>query len=81
MAYKLSLPPQAKIHPVFHVSQLKQAVGVSGSVQQLPPTLTESLDLDCRPEKVLGIRNKITGNHTDSEVLIKWEGLPENEAT
>ena len=38
--YRLILPPTSQIHPVFHVSQLKQALPVKHQVVELPSSLT-----------------------------------------
>lgn len=40
VAYKLELPSTTLIHPVFHVSQLRRARGISTSSPLLPPQLT-----------------------------------------
>lgn len=77
VAYKLQLPQSAKIHPVFHISQLKKAVGLGHTPTQLPAHLTSDLILEVEPENLLGVRN----SPSSTEVLVKWKGLQDFEAT
>ena len=53
VAYKLELPSYSKIHPVFHISQLKKLIGPAVQPQQLPTCLEENLELHVQPEQVL----------------------------
>lgn len=77
VAYKLALPAHSKIHPVFHVSQLKLAVEPNTPVQELPLILSSSFEWHAEPEELLSIRRSKNGQQT--EVLVKWSGLPEFE--
>lgn len=74
--YRLVLPEHARIHPVFHVSQLKKLVAANKPNQQLPEFLTAEWELTVRPQKVLEVRKLLNGN---LQVLIKWANLPEHE--
>lgn len=56
VAYRLDLPPEACIHDVIHVSQLKKVVGQQIQVQSSLPTLSDSFEWVIEPEEVLGIR-------------------------
>lgn len=78
VAYRLALPEGSKIHPVFHISQIKKAIG---NKQAAATQLTVEGELKTEPERLLALRNKSNGENIIVEVLIKWEGLQEFEAT
>ena len=79
VAYRLDLPPEAMIHNVFHISQLKLKLGKIQHIQHLPPALTEDFELQVEPEAVLGVRwNSEMGAN---DWLVKWKGLHDSEAT
>ncbi|XP_044476613.1 uncharacterized protein LOC123204119 [Mangifera indica] len=76
VAYRLALPSTSKIHPVFHVSQLKRVLGAAIQPQPLPGCLSGDLELQLQPEALLDTRYSKTGH---LQVLIKWHSLPDCE--
>ncbi|KAI0519445.1 hypothetical protein KFK09_006893 [Dendrobium nobile] len=78
VAYRLRLPPTARIHPVFHVSQLRKVVGEHAVSPELPSTLSEDMEVTHEPLAVEGVRINEKG---EKEVKIRWSGLPDYEAT
>ncbi|CAA7036029.1 unnamed protein product [Microthlaspi erraticum] len=76
VAYRLQLPPDSKIHLVFHVSQLKPALGSSHQVSALPASFATSPTLVIEPEEIVETRYNTAGR---LEGLVKWKGLPTHE--
>lgn len=76
VACKLKSPITSKIHPVFHVSQLKRRAGPSIICQPLPDNLNEDAESDVQLEKVLDHRYFPQG---ELEILIKRAQLPDYE--
>lgn len=51
--YRLELPQGSKIHLVFHISQIKKALGIQVQATQLPPVCMEDTLSELVPEDVL----------------------------
>ena len=72
VAYKLDLPVESSIHPVFHVSQLKLHVGPLSKSTPLP-MLTEEDVLAKEPVAVLDRRLGKKHGKAITKLLIHWK--------
>ena len=71
VAYKLALLEGAHIHSVFHVSQLRRAIGTNQVSHQLPLQLSTNHVLEVEPEQILGVRPSTEGQPGALEVLLQ----------
>ncbi|KZV15183.1 peroxidase 64 [Dorcoceras hygrometricum] len=81
VAYRLKLPAGTRIHPVFHVSCLKKAVGNSGITQSLPKGLEADLGAEYVPEKVVATRVKQINGDSTQQILVHWKNKTQEEDT
>lgn len=78
VAYRLHLPASSTVHLVFHVSQLKSAVGHNHVlVPQLP---TDVLAVQV-PVQILQRRMVDHGGELIAQVKVRWSGMLEELAT
>jgi hypothetical protein len=74
VAYKLDLPMTTRIHPVFHVFQLKLKIGsMNCLIPKLPPVVVHGI-LQPKPLKILTRRCKKQSNEAIIEILVQWVG-------
>ncbi|GKF58184.1 reverse transcriptase [Tanacetum coccineum] len=84
-AYQLDLPPRLKIHPVVHVSMLKEYNKDKEDLRRnfskrAPPTMVTAFDKEV--ETIMADRDvRRWGVPCYKEYLIKWKGQPKEESS
>ena len=81
VAYELELPPESKIHKVFHVSNLKKVVGQQIVTSFELPPLDDEGQLVLISECILKVRGRKLRNKIIRDYLVQWKDLPIEEAT
>ena len=74
VSYKLRFPPLTKVHPIFHISQLKRAVGDYKVESSLPDGLEVENDMMDEPEELLATHDVLMDGQSVRQRLIKWKG-------
>ncbi|KAH1047564.1 hypothetical protein J1N35_038348 [Gossypium stocksii] len=78
VAYRLQLPQGSKVHPTFHVSQLKKHVGAAPVQAELP--LVDAHGAWAKePVKIFEKRMVRRGNRAVTKLLVEWtNSFPED---
>ena len=83
-AYKLELPEHIRVHPIFHVSQLKLYRAPTDTTRRSqPPEVVISTDghEEYFVDEIVNHRVRKRGRRITKEYLVFWEGFPAHEAT
>jgi hypothetical protein len=75
--YKLDLPDSSMVHPVFHISQLKEFIPDYKPVYSNMPVQGDFSKEMLKPESILERHLVKKGNNAIPQVRVKWLRLPE----
>ena len=83
-AYELNLPPHMKMHPVFHVLQLKlhkRPIDVARTYEKPGPVIVDEEEAEFEVDEIINHRKRKRGRKTKIEYLIVWKGYPMHKST
>ena len=80
LSYRLRLPAGCKLHPVFHVSQLRKGAPPDEVHTELP-VIDDAAPPHHVPEAVLRTRQVPQHGKMLEQILVHWTGLPASLAT
>ena len=78
VAYEVALPPESKIHPIFHVSQLRNVLRPGTPVSSSLPVITGALPSHV---KILGHRWRQFPTRHREQVQVQWQRDSKVEVT
>ncbi|KAE9602910.1 putative nucleotidyltransferase, Ribonuclease H [Lupinus albus] len=81
VSYKVKLPEATRVHPVFHISQLKKAIGEYVVESVLPAELEIDQEDIEEPETVLASREVLKAGQMIRQWLVKWKGRAIDDTT
>jgi len=81
VAYTLQLPPDSKIHPTFHISQLKKKLGSHIVSATLPEIHVDAGHILLTPQAILDRRIVKKHGRPATQLLIKWFNAADEDST
>lgn len=81
VAYRLQLPSGSKVHPVFHVSQLKPKLGQHQHPLPNLPLVDPNGQMRFEPLQILDRRLVKRNNRAITQVLVEWSNSVPEDAT
>lgn len=81
VAYKLQFPIGSKIHPIFHVSQLKKQIGLKAATMPLLPVVDSHGHFVVEPVALLDTRITLRGNQSVPQNFIYRSNSTADDAT
>ncbi|GMI65616.1 hypothetical protein HRI_000230900 [Hibiscus trionum] len=80
VSYKLQLPKDSRVHPIFHISQLKKHIG-SDECQSELPVINPNGEISKELLKILDRRIGKKGSRAITKVLVEWANAFPEDAT